>query len=125
MTARTIPCSSMAAEPRTYRLTPGTGLARLLCHIRPGELEGYADVYYACVFFPLGVLLGIAARRKPSHARASFLRLVTVSSFSPFILELVLVRVSGRTVSLENLALSFFLLLAGCLWVNADPPVTK
>jgi glycopeptide antibiotics resistance protein len=109
-------------DSRTYRLTPGTRLAQLLGRVRLKELQAYSDVYYACVFLPLGFLLGIAARRTVSPASWS---LVIVSFFSPFILELALVRVCGRPASIENLALSFFLLLAGCLWMNADSGYQK
>ena len=50
-------------DPRRYELTPGTPLAQLVRHIKTNELEGYTYIYYALVFVPGGVLLGLAARR--------------------------------------------------------------
>ena len=109
-------------EPVTYRLTPGTALARTFRHEKAVELEGYAYIYYAFVFFPLGALLGVAFRRRTEQNFASFYVLVAALSLSPVILELALVRTSARPYSPLYLTLSFSLLLAGSLWVNADPP---
>jgi VanZ family protein len=107
-------------EYKSYRLGPGTALATLLRRVKPIELEGYADIYYAAVFFPLGILIGTEARRTAMPTVGAFSVLLVALSLTPFVLELVLVYVSGRPLSLQNLALSFFLLLAGYLWVNAD-----
>jgi VanZ family protein len=107
-------------EYNSYRLSPGAALATLLRRIKPIELEGYADIYYAVVFFPLGILIGTEARRTAMPTVGTFSVLLITLSLTPFVLELVLVCVSGRPLSLQNLALSFFLVLAGYLWVNTD-----
>jgi VanZ family protein len=107
-------------EPNTYQLTPGTALAELLDRAKATELEGYAYIFYALVFFPLGALLGIFLRRKVKRQFEGMAVLVVTFCLAPIALELALTWVSGRPNSLQNLALSYFLILLGCLWVNAD-----
>jgi glycopeptide antibiotics resistance protein len=105
---------------RPYRLGPGTALARLLHQVRPAELEGYNDIYYALVFFPVGIILGLAEPRiRPS--RVAIVLAIALDFLLPvFLLEFILVRVSGRPVSGWNLFLSFSLLIAGYLWIRSD-----
>jgi hypothetical protein len=105
---------------RPYRQGPATALARLLHTVRPAELEGYTDIYYALVFFPAGTILGLASRRlRPSNM--SILLATALDFLLPvFLLEFILVRVSGRPVSGWNLFLSFLLLVAGFLWIRSD-----
>jgi VanZ like family len=105
---------------RPYRLGPGTALARLLLQVRPAELEGYNDIYYALVFFPVGIIFGLAGPRiRPS--RVAILLAIALDFLLPvFLLEFILVRVSGRPVSTWNLFLSFSLLIAGYLWIRSD-----
>ena len=105
---------------RPYRLGPGTSLARLLHQVRPAELEGYNDIYYALVFFPVGIILGLAKSGvRPSNA--TLLITITCSLLVPVVLlEFILVQVSGRPVSPSNLLLSFSLLIAGFLWIRSD-----
>ena len=105
---------------RPYRLGPGTSLARLLHQVRPAELEGYNDIYYALVFFPVGIILGLA---KPGLRPSNVMILTTVACVllvPAFLLEFILVQVSGRPVSPSNLLLSFSLLIAGFLWIRSD-----
>jgi glycopeptide antibiotics resistance protein len=105
---------------RPYRLGPGTALARLLHQVRPAELEGYNDIYYALVFFPVGIILGLAEPHiRPSNV--AVLLAVALEFLLPvFLLEFILVRVSGRPISTWNLCLSFSLLVAGYLWIRSD-----
>ncbi len=105
---------------RPYRLGPGTSLARLVHQVRPAELEGYNDIYYALVFFPVGIILGLAKSRiRPSNV--AILLTITCGLLVPvFLLEFILVQVSGRPVSSSNLLLSFLLLIAGFLWIRSD-----
>jgi glycopeptide antibiotics resistance protein len=105
---------------RPYRLGPGTSLARLLHQVRPAELEGYNDIYYALVFFPVGIILGLAKSGvRPSNV--TILITITCSLVVPvFLLEFILVQISGRPVSPSNLLLSFLLLIAGFLWIRSD-----
>jgi len=107
-------------EPHVYRLGPGTGLARLLRRVRSFELDAYADIYYAAVFFPGGVLLGIVARRLSPRNVAGWLLLAFGSVAPPWLLERLLISVSGRFFSLRYALLSLALLGGGALWINAD-----
>ena len=105
---------------RPYRLGPGTSLARLVHQVRPAELEGYNDIYYALVFFPVGIILGLAK----FHLRPSNVTILLAIAFGllvpVFLFEFILVQVSGRPVSPSNLLLSFLLLIAGFLWIRSD-----
>jgi glycopeptide antibiotics resistance protein len=105
---------------RPYRLGPGTDLARLLEKVRPVELEGYYDIYYVLVFFPAGIILGLAGR-PTARSNLSILVSFALNFLLPVILlEFILVWVSGRPVSTWNLFLSFVLLVAGFLWIRSD-----
>ena len=104
-----------------YIVGPGAGLARLIHRLRPGELGGYNYAFYALVFFLGGALLGLFG---PGGIRRINLR-VAVWEVSAMVagalgLELTLVKVTGRAVSPETLALSVFLGLAGLMWAWAD-----
>ena len=104
----------------SYHLGPGTGLARVFRAVKPAELDGYNDIYYALVFFPGGVLVGIAARRL-DRSRSTGPALVALGCLLPsVILEFVLIRVSGRPISFRYIALSTFFTLGGILWTGAD-----
>jgi hypothetical protein len=105
---------------RSYHMGPGTGLARVFRDVKPGELDGYNDIYYALVFFPGGILVGIAARRldRSSYTRPAVLACGCL--LPSLILECVLIGVSGRTVSFRYIALSAFFTLAGILGTGAD-----
>ena len=106
-------------ESRPYRLGPGPALARAIRRIRPSELEGYTDVYYALVFFPPGILLGLAARGARGPGKLpSRLMLGALAVAPPWLLEMLLARASGRPSSVGNAVLSLAFLLAGVLWIN-------
>jgi hypothetical protein len=107
-------------QPSPYRLGPGAALVVFLRRIRPNELRGYNDIYYALVFFPAGALLGIAARRLPVNNPAGYLTLGVVTVVISLFLEFVLVWVSGRSFSPANVLLSIGLVIAAALWINAD-----
>ena len=105
---------------RPYRLGPGTALARLLEKVRPAELEGYCDIYYVLVFFPPGIIVGLAARLK-TRSKLGILLAFALDLLLPVVLlEFILVWVSGRPVSTWNLSLSCLLLIAGFLWIRSD-----
>jgi hypothetical protein len=106
--------------PRPYRLSPGTGLARFLRRVKTSELEGYDYLYYCGVFLPAGFLLGIAARKLKSRFSGYFFWLAVGFLLPPLLLELMLVRVSGRSVSIGYVVFSFLLAVGGSLWINAD-----
>jgi hypothetical protein len=107
-------------QPARYKLGPAAALAVFLRRVKPNELSGYHDIYYALVFFLGGVLLGMVARRLARNKLAGYLILGMVTLAVPLFLELVLVRVSGRWFSFANVLLSIGLLIAGAVWINAD-----
>lgn len=111
---------SPVPQSRDYELTPGAGLVHLFLRIRTPDLEGYRYGYYACVFLPLGALLGIAARERVQTKRARVVVLPAFALISAVALELALMHVTARSLSPGNVVLSLVLLLAGSLWVNAD-----
>lgn len=107
-------------ESRAYQLSPGTALAQHLVRVTPGELDGYRYIYYALVFLPAGILMGLAARNAGSQPAAGA-ALLTVGVFiPPAILEWILVSACGRALSRANFLLSILLLVAGNVWINTD-----
>src|ERR1700745_543342 len=109
-------------DPRSYELTPGAPLAQLIRHIKTNELEGYTYIYYLLVFFPGGVLFGLAARRLITLDIREMLVLVLATVMPSIFLEMLLVRISGRAFSLFNVFLSALVVIAALIWVNADRP---
>ncbi len=107
-------------ESHVYRLGPGTALARLVRRVKPAELDAYADVYYAAVFAPAGILLGIAARRLNQRNVAGWLSLAFCLLAPPWLLERLLVSASGRSFSLPYVVLSLVLVCGSALWINMD-----
>jgi hypothetical protein len=109
-------------RPRlNYRLGPGTQLARIVRNVKPSELAGYNYIFYALVFFVVGAIFGLV-RLQVSTAtnRRIFTTMVMVLLSSAFLLEFILVGVSGRTSSFGHVALSFVLGIAGFLWARVD-----
>jgi glycopeptide antibiotics resistance protein len=107
-------------EARTLQLGPGTALARLIRNVKPSELEGYRYVYYALLFFPGGILLGVTARNPNLHGITNLLCMAAGFLLPPIFHEMILMHVTGRTVSFASIALAFCLVVAGSLWINAD-----
>jgi hypothetical protein len=109
-------------EPLTYRLSPGTALARSVRMVKPSELEGYNYIYYILVFCPAGALLGIAARNlTPLNFSSRFW--LAIGLFIPAVLlERILVSTSGRAFSFVYIALSALLAVGGLLWINTGRP---
>jgi glycopeptide antibiotics resistance protein len=105
---------------RLYRLGPGTSLARVLRMVRPAELQGYNDIYYSLVFFPAGIILGIAAQKYSHSTAANRLAVILYLLLPGFLLEFILVRISGRPLWISNALLSFCLMLAGFFWIRTD-----
>jgi hypothetical protein len=105
---------------RSYRLGPGTALAQILRMVRPSEFDGYTDIYYALVFFPAGIIFGIAARSE-MHSRAAGLVILALSFvLAALLLEWLLVAVSGRSILFGHVVLSICILVAGSIWINTD-----
>jgi len=107
-------------EPLTYRLGPGTALAKFVRAVKAGELEGYHYVYYALVFCFPGAILGIAARNLAPLKFSACVWLACGFLIPAFLLEWMLVSTSGRLFSLQYLGLSVLVAFAGSLWINVD-----
>ncbi len=112
-------------DPRRYELTPGARLAQVIRHINVNELEGYAYIYYALVFVPGGVLLGLAARRLNTLDVRGALVIMLAIVMPSILLEMLLVQISGRAFSLFNVFLSALFAIAGLIWINADRQVVR
>ena len=106
-------------QRRIYRLGPSTRLAEFILRAKAAELEGYEYIFYALVFFPAGCLAGLAGRKTPGQPMNQSLLIFFGVLFPAVLLEILLVRISGRPASLENIALSILLALFGSLWINA------
>jgi hypothetical protein len=112
-------------DPRTYELTPGAPLAQIIRHIKTNELEGYSYIYYALVFVPGGILLGVAARRITAWGVQEALSAGIALVLPGITLEITLDRVSGRSFSFGNVFLSFLFAIAGAVWIDADRQRSK
>ena len=106
-------------QRRIYRLGPGTRLAEFFRRSKTVELKGYQYIFYSLVFFPAGCLVGLADRKMIGQPMRRALLALFGVLLPALLLEIVLVRVSGRPISLEYVALSVLLALAGSLWMNA------
>jgi hypothetical protein len=107
-------------EPLTYRLGPGTALAKSLRLAKPAELEGYNYIYYILIFCLPGVVLGIATRNLPPPRAAAFLWLACGFLLPAILLEWILISTSGRSFSFDYLGLSVLIAVGGFLWINID-----
>jgi VanZ like family len=107
-------------EPLTYRLSPGTALARSVRTVKPSELAGYNYIYYILVFCSAGALLGMAARNLTALSFAARFWLAFGLFIPAVLLEWILVSTSGRSLSFDYIGLSALLALGGFLWINSD-----
>lgn len=108
----------VAAAP--YRLGPGAAAAHLLLRIKPSELDGYQDIYYAFVFVPAGLALGLVARGAGRQGMVTWLFIGLALVAPPVIFEYLLIAVSGRHLLAGNVVMSVALLAGAALWINAD-----
>lgn len=109
-------------DPRLYQLGPGTALAHLFHRVKTLELDGYVDAFYALVFFPAGIILGVATRHLATRDVPGWFFLLLALFAPPWILEAILATVSGRPYSVGYGALSLIFLAAGAIWMNLDDP---
>ena len=107
-------------EPLTYRLGPGTALAKSVRRIKSGELEGYNYIYYTLVFCFPGTILGIVARNLTPLKFTACVWLACGFLIPAFLLEWILVSTSGRSFSFDYLGLSALIAAGGFLWINID-----
>jgi VanZ family protein len=111
---------------KEYIVGPGAGLARLVHRLKPGELEGYNYAFYALVFGVAGILLGLFEPAGDSRLKSRMVVLgVGAIVLGALALELVLVQVTGRTISRGNFILSISLGFAGLLWAHADQQIPR
>jgi hypothetical protein len=106
--------------PRSYRLSPGASLMHDLFYIKTGDLEGYVIVYETLVFFPAGLLIGMAARKTSGQKISEASMLVLGLILPAVLLEVLLSAVSGRRIWAGNVGFSLAFGLAGILLINAD-----
>lgn len=105
-------------DGRSSNLGPGVGLAQLLRRARSSEVQIYNDIYYLSVFFPVGCLLGIGARKLAMRKLLG--PLLAWFFIAPVSLQMILMHESGRFFSYGDLARSLFLGIGAALWVNTD-----
>ncbi len=105
----------------TFELTPGLRLFGTLISDDARNLDSFKLLYYGLVFIPLGAVLALTI----TSSRQRFWRRVSIAGqailLASLVLELVLVRVSGKVVSLENLLLGMVLAASGMLLVEGQP----
>ena len=108
----------------TFKLGPGTALARIIRRVKPAELEAYNLVFYAIIFFVAGTLLGFSVlfREKRTRIAMSFASGLAFCA-AAILLELILSWVAGKTFSVSSVGLSLGLGIAGVLWSLADDNV--
>jgi hypothetical protein len=107
-------------EPLTYRLGPGTAVAKTVRLAKSAELEGYNYFYYILIFFLAGAILGIAARNLPPPRAAAFLWLACGFLIPAIPLESILISTSGRSFSFDYPGLAVLIAAGGFLWINID-----
>ena len=102
-----------------YILGPGTSIVERFYSVKPIELRATVLWYYSLVFFPGGVLLGLAASRRT--LKSLTVAAVFLLILMPVVLELILVGASHRAFSPADLPLSAAFGAIGMLWINTDP----
>ena len=113
-------CIDGLMKPHSYNLGPGAALVHWFGRARANELEGYNYVYYLLVFLPTGTILGVAVRKSNWRNFKMAFPIALGVVLPAILLEQILVSVSSRPISVHTIALSLCLIVAGCLWVNAD-----
>jgi VanZ family protein len=103
-----------------YRLGPGRGLALFVRKVKGSETNGYNALYYILLFFPAGVLLGLAINSFTRYRPAGIFSLALVFLLAPVLIEVTLVSVSGRAFSFANIAISICIAVCGTLWIQSD-----
>lgn len=107
-------------NPDVYMLGPGTRFTELIRTPRSPELEGYNYIYDALIFFPAGVLIGLAAFRKSPMTVAEYMILFVAFLVPPYLYVRILSHVSRQSDSLATASLCLILLVGGSFWINAD-----
>jgi hypothetical protein len=84
------------------------------------DLTGYLVTYDVLTFVPVGLLLGLIARKEPFRKLEGKFLLLLGFLLPPILYELILVGVSGRAVSSWEIILCLSLALLGAWLMNAD-----
>jgi len=118
----TITCYIDGTEIQSHAMGPGVALASRIRHIKAAELNGYRDIYFAVVFFPAGVLAGIALPM-------GFWRRVNLTGIlifavvvAPLLLEWIVALGSRGAFSGVDVMRSAVLVVLGFLWIKTDGP---
>jgi len=101
-----------------YHLGPGLALARFMRSVNARELHGYRYIFYSIVFFPAGSFIALGWSEHPERIPAHLSSAIAVLILAPLFLEILLVRVSGQSFSLENIGLAFATICLGAAWIN-------
>jgi VanZ like family len=107
-------------EIESYRLGPEIALASRFRHLRTAELGGYRDIYYALMFFPAGVLLGIASTKRRWRRLELASLLVLEGLLAPLAFQWILMDMSGSSFSSANFGFSVGMIALGFLWAKSD-----
>jgi glycopeptide antibiotics resistance protein len=108
-----------------YRLSPGAGLLQLFKGIGTEDLGGDIIAYDAMLFLPLGLLLGMAARKIGKRKLAGWLCLASGIVFPSLLLEMLLIQESGRVFSVQQTGYCAGFCLLGLVLINADRGVPE
>jgi glycopeptide antibiotics resistance protein len=107
-------------EPKSYNFSPGAALVGELIRVKTDELVAYSGLYDSLVFLPVGFLLGLAFRITPRRNTVYRAYLYAGVLLPAFILEALLVAITGRNGSLTQVSVSIGLTIAGIIWMNLD-----
>ncbi|HET6142345.1 MAG TPA: VanZ family protein [Candidatus Acidoferrales bacterium] len=105
---------------RAYRLTPGATLAHVFGFVQTTALTGYSVVYETLIFFPAGMLVGLASRKWLPGSHPYFWMFSLGVILPAVLLELLLAIVGGGEIWFRDMAISIFLAVIGILLVNGD-----
>src|SRR5882762_7713951 len=94
--------------------------AHKFSRVSASNLIGYLVSYDVLTFVPVGLLLGMIARKEAFRKPAVRFLLLLGFLLPPIFYELILVWVSGRAFSLREIILCLLLTLLGAWLMNAD-----
>lgn len=81
-------------------------------------MDEFNFIYYFPIFFPIGVLAGLASRSILRRAFAFELFCLAGTVLAAVLLEFILVNVSGRPVSFKYVGISVLVAVAGRFWIG-------
>ena len=105
---------------RNYHLGPGAALIHKFTRIYAYSMDGYLVIYDTLIYFPAGMLLGTIARKQASQVTAGRLLLFLGLLLPSALYQFILVWVSGKSVSWQEILLCVLLTLLGAWFINAD-----